>query len=174
MTKITSDDPVPLLPEAQMPGRGGPSRWWRILLAVSLALNLAFVGLALGAGMKHRREMIRDDDGARELRFGPFSEAFEEDDRKALGRAFRRQMPDFRADRAALREEMAEVLPILRADPFDRAALVAAMDRLGRRATERLAKGQALVVDHIAAMSAAERQAFADRLERELSRKRRD
>ena len=144
-----------------------PPRLWRIVLAVSLALNLAVAGLALGAVVKHRHEGT--DRSA--PRFGPFSDALDHQDRAALRGAFRAALPDFRDERAAIRAELAEVLPILRAEPFDRGALAAAMDRMGQRTAERLAKGQALMLDHIAAMTPEARASFADRLEQALERR---
>ena len=75
-------------------------RWMKIVLALSLALNLAVAGLALGAFLKDgpRRGMPRD------LSFGPFTEAFSADDRRALREAFRGG-PQWRGVEAVAAEE---------------------------------------------------------------------
>jgi hypothetical protein len=58
----------------------------------------------------------------------------------------------------------------LRADPFDAEALRNVVANQGDRMAARLALGQDLILARIAAMTPAERAAFADRLERRLER----
>ncbi|EEW25663.1 periplasmic heavy metal sensor [Rhodobacter ferrooxidans] len=143
------------------------SRWLRIALAVSLAINLGIAGMIGGAlltGHGRPDAMLRDPG------FGPFTEALEPDDRAALRRAFFARMPDFRAARRDRRADFAELLEVLRAEPFDAARLATAMERQNQRTAETLALGQQLMADHIAAMTPEARRGFADRLERGLRR----
>lgn len=163
------------LPPATAPGtppapapKGG--KGLRIALAVSVALNLAFIGLAAGA-------MLRGgppDRMARDLDFGPFAEAFSREDRKELRRDFFQRAGDMRAMREAMRDDMAGLIALLRAEPLDRGELDRLLARQGARLAERLELGQTLVVGRIAAMTQGERAAFADRLERALERGGRD
>jgi uncharacterized membrane protein len=147
----------------QTPQPASP-RWIRIALAVSVALNLAVAGLALGAMLNDGppRGMPRD------LSFGPFTEAFSAEDRRALREAFRDRMPGFRASREAARAEFQALIEVLRTDPVDPAALNAALIAIETRNAERLELGRSLIEARLLQMSAADRRAYADRLERGL------
>lgn len=147
------------------PPPGG--RKLRIALAVSVALNLLIIGLVAGAALRDggpRDRMVRD------LDFGPFTEALRPEDREGLRRDFIRQAPDMRDMRRQMREDFATVLAALRAEPFDAEALRDVVANQGERMAARLALGQDLILARIAAMTPAERAAFADRLERRLER----
>ena len=58
----------------------------------------------------------------------------------------------------------------MRADPFDPAALKAALAALEARNAERLELGRTLIETRLIEMSPEERAAFADRLEKGLRR----
>jgi uncharacterized membrane protein len=131
----------------------------RIVLVLSLALNLAVIGVAAGSA----------------LRFGGVG-AMHPPARGMVGallhempRSDRRQMRDLarsRSDRAdPRRDEMAAMAAALRAVPFDPAAVTELIGRhVERRAmfqTEMLAGW----LDRVAAMSDSERAAYVDRLE---------
>lgn len=153
-------------PPAPQPTPPKPARGLRVALAVSVALNLLIIGLVAGAmlrGGPHDR-MVRD------LDFGPFTEALSPEDRAALRRDFIRQAPDMRDMRRQMREDFATVLAALRAEPFDPDALRGVVANQGNRMAARLELGQDLMLARIAAMTPAERAAFADRLERRLER----
>lgn len=171
-TDLSNKTPRPDAPRSDAPKPDAPrsGRGLRIALALSVALNLAFIGMAAGAllrGGPHDR-MTRD------LDFGPFAEAFSRDDRIELRRDFFERAGDMRQMRAALRDDLAGLIALLRADTLDRAELDRLLARQGARLAQRLELGQALVVERIAAMSPAERDAFANRLERALDRPSRD
>ena len=145
----------------------GGSRGIKIALAVSVALNLAVVGLAAGAWLKDgpTRGMPRD------LSFGPFSEALSDEDRRALRKALFDRAPAFRETRAAARAEFAALVAALRADPFDASAVQTALAAIETRYTQRLALGRSLIEARILEMSAEERLAFAERLDKGLRRR---
>lgn len=151
------------------PGRGA-GRWLRVALGLSLALNLAVAGVVGGALLRGGGHGPHPS--VRDLGFGPFAEALSEADRAALRRAFVGRMPDLRATRDEMRADMGAILTALRADPYDPSALLPVLERQRARTGERLELGQALIVDRIAAMTAAERLAFADRLEQSLRHRR--
>jgi len=143
---------------------------WKLAFGVSLAFNLAILGVMGGAMLKHgspshREAMVRD------LGFGPFTEALTQQERATLRAAFLADNPGFRATRQMIRDDFTAFLAALRADPVDLAALRVVMDRQFARNSERLASGQALIFEHLAAMTPAARMAFADRLEASLSRR---
>ena len=144
-------------------------RWLRVALAVSLAINLAVAGIVAGAvlrdgGPMHSKMMTGD------LGFGPFTEALSKDDRAALRGAFLAAAPDLRDTRRAMRADFKDLLEQLRMVPFDAAALRAAFDRQNSRTSDRLQLGQRLIFDLLIGMDDASRQAFAERLEKNLSR----
>lgn len=138
------------------------SRRLRIALIISLMLNLIVAGLVAGAVLRHGAHPPppRGDIG-----FGPFTDALSRDDRAALRGAFIREAPDFRALRAAARADFDRLLVILRSEPYDAAAaetVVAAQEARLRSGAE---LGHKLLMERLAEMNAAERAAFADRLE---------
>ena len=148
--------------------RSGVSRRVKFLLAASLALNLAVVGVVggvmLGGGKGSRDALVRD------LGFGLFTEALTPQDRLALRDRFLERRPGFRQERHAMRADLDAILAALRADPFDPAALDAVLTVQNTRLSERLDLGQALIRDFLVELSPAARAAFADRLEARLMR----
>jgi uncharacterized membrane protein len=145
-------------------------RWGRLVLVTSLALNLAVIGVFVGAVAKGG---WRDGDprAVRDIGFGPFTQALTESDRKALRRAFMNDAPDMRATRQSMRDDVNSLLSTLRADPFDAARLADALHRTSERAQQRQELGERLILDFVAALPAAERLAFADRLEASLTQR---
>jgi uncharacterized membrane protein len=166
MTDALPPDPVPLpkVPPGSETAAARTGRWVKVVLAVSLALNLAVAGLALGAWLQEGpgRGMPRG------LSFGPFSEALSPDDKRALRQALTERAPDMRGDHQAARADMEAVLTALRADPFDPAGLTAALAQVEARLAGRLTLGRSLIESRLLEMTDADRQAFADRLERTL------
>lgn len=141
--------------------------WVKALLALSLALNLGVAGLAAGAFLRDGGPPGRDD---RAFGFGPLGEALDREDRKALRSAFFQSFPKLREGRAALRADFDALVAALRAEPFDPAALDAALATIAARNTEMLDTGRDLIATRLRSMDAAGRAAFADRLENALSR----
>lgn len=135
----------------------------RVALALSVAVNLAILGLVAGVllrdGPGMRGAMVRD------LGFGPYTEALRPEDRKELRRALFEKAPEIRETRRLMREDMQALLGLLRAEPFDGEAFHARMEAQQDRMEHQLELGQDLLQDFIAAMPPAERRAFADRLE---------
>lgn len=146
----------------------------KVILAVSLALNLAVVGMVAGVALKSKRQDGGRLPEVRELNFGPFTEA--------LSRPQRREMlRDFVSDRArlqALRDqigvEFQAVLDAVRADPFDPAALDAALSAQTSSTVARLERGRQALQSVILGMSPQDRLTYADRLERGLQRRHSD
>lgn len=143
------------------------TRRWKLAFFASLAVNLMVAGIVGGALLKDphdRRAEVRD------LGFGPFTDALSDADRNALRKSFRERRPDFRAARVQMRADMTEMLSALRAEPFDPVRLSQAFDTQQARLADHLKLGQDLMRDRLAAMTDAERHAFADRLEQRITR----
>lgn len=154
--------PVPPQP-AVPPSSSG--KGLRIALGISVALNLLIAGLVAGALLREgdpRARMVRD------LDFGPFTEALSPRDREALRRSFVERAPGMRDMRREMRSDLETFLTVLRSEPFDPAALEAVMDNQAGRMSRRIELGRELLLERLAAMPAAERAAFADRLEKRL------
>lgn len=153
-------------PKTNAPVLATTSRGVKIALAVSVALNLAVAGLVAGAWLRDgpHRGMPRD------MSFGPFSEALDDADRKAIRRGLLERVGEFREQRQAARAEFETLLVALRAEPFDPAALQSALSAIEARNSERLELGRTLIESRLIEMSPEARKAFADRLEAGLRR----
>lgn len=153
-------DLPPVAPVAK-PAKAG--RGLRIALAVSVALNLAVVGMVAGAVL---RDGPRGPGQVRDLDFGPFGEALSMADRAAMRDRFFEKVTDFRGMRAEMQADGAELVAALKAEPLDMARLSDAMDRQSQRMFSRIELGKTLILERIAEMSVEDRYAFADRLKR--------
>jgi hypothetical protein len=140
----------------------------KVLLAVSLAVNLGILGLVGGAALRGAGDRGRPD--VRDIGFGPFSDALSAQDRQELRRAFLRDGGNPRAMRQMMRSEVGTLLQILRTEPLQEADLRAAFSQFQQRGQERLELGQRLLADRIIAMSPDDRARFADRLEEVMAR----
>ncbi|MGZ2257561.1 periplasmic heavy metal sensor [Roseobacter sp. A03A-229] len=154
--------------ETTPPKRSVP-RWIKIMLGLSLALNLAVIGLIGGAVLRHGDGKVA---GARNSGFGayglPYMIALPREDRRAVGRAVRSaaDLPDREARRALYRD----VLSALRATPFDATVLSAAVLRQAETAVAVQKTAQAAWLAQVSGMSDAERSAYADAVEEVLQR----
>jgi hypothetical protein len=158
---------IPTTPSGSVPPAGAP-RWMKVLLAVSLALNLGVLGLLGGAALRGAGDRGRPD--VRDIGFGPFSDALSPQDRQELRRAFLRDGGNPRAMRQMMRSEVGTLLQVLRTEPLQEADLRAAFSQFQQRGQERLDLGQRLLADRIIAMSPEDRARFADRLEKVMAR----
>ncbi|MDR5652020.1 periplasmic heavy metal sensor [Ruixingdingia sedimenti] len=138
-----------------------PGRWLRIALVVSLALNLAVAGGVAGVMLRH----AGDGPPPRTIGFGPWSAALSKEDRAALREAYRGERGRLAAGWRQDAADRAELLRILRADPFDPAAFDTLNARMDARMRDRMQTGERLLRERILTMTPAERAAFADRLE---------
>jgi len=159
-----TDAPTPPPPVAnpRLPGR---LRW---LLVGSLTLNLLVVGAVVGTALRFAggdRPLAGVD---RSLGFGPWSGGLNREDFRALHNRFEQSGRDLRSARRDAAEDREALIAVLRADPFDPAALDVVAARMRARMLDRLDLGQALIRAHVVAMAPAARRAFADRLERHM------
>ena len=160
--------PAPPAPPPPAPPVRVTSRGLKIALAASVALNLGVLGIGLGTAF--HRHGGGPGDMVRSIGFGPFTEALAPEDRAVLRDQFMAKMPDFRGERQRMVADTSAVLATLRADPFDPAALDAALDTMEAHITQRMGLGRGMIGDFIKSLSPAGRLAFASRLEDSLRR----
>ncbi|MGV6812308.1 MAG: periplasmic heavy metal sensor [Brevirhabdus sp.] len=147
-------------------------RWTRILLFISLAGNLAVIGLVAGAIFHAQGPGGGDRFMARDPGAALFLKALEPDDRKAMIKRLRAEGRGPAATRKEARAQFTALLEALRAEPFEAATLKEVLDAQAESAEARRTVGQVAFVERVVAMSAEERAAFAQRLEDTLKRHR--
>lgn len=167
-----SDTPEHRSPETgQQPPRR-TRRLVKVILTLSLTLNLLVLGLVVGAHVRDGRDERRftppDRAIARDLGFGPFIGAFPREARREMALALRERAGPFLDNRQALVEEMQAMLATLRAEPFDAAALNGLLAAQAERIRTRTEVGREVLVEQIVKMTPRERAHFADELEHGL------
>ena len=152
------------------PTQGGMRTWVRIVLFVSLALNLLVIGLAAGMMLRGGIDRHPATTGPDAVR--PYTRAFDDRQRDALRDAFRNAMQRDRnqRDRGLIISDYRTAVAALRAEPFDPDGFRAILSEQARRAEQRREIGQAVLSDFLADMSRDERLAYAARLEAAIER----
>lgn len=145
-------------------------RGLKIALALSLALNLAVVGLVGGAVLGARGGAGEDGRGGapalRTLGLGPFAAALGRDDRAALRARIEADGAPLREERRAIGDALRTVQAALLAEPFDRAAAEAAFAQSRARVVGLQQVGHGALLDQIETMTVDERAALAENLTR--------
>ena len=137
-----------------------PHRLWRIVLVVSLALNVAVIGGVAGLAISGRAA-----DGPPQrfmFDFGPLGRVLDPEDRRAIGHAMRRDgAKPFSRDE--MKEKVSGLAAALRAEPFGVAVLFVDFRSRSERVQQH---AQEAFVAQLSAMSVEARTRLADRLER--------
>lgn len=147
----------------------GNRRWLRLLLIASLALNLTFLGAVVGFSLIGGRH-DKNERSARGAEGMPYIRAMTNDGRHKIRDALRRDFRDHQESRGQITADYRAALHVLRAEPFDRAALTDILERQGVRARDRFLNGQRVMIDFVANMTPADRAAYADRLSEQIDR----
>lgn len=157
-------------PAAEAPAR---KRWPTVLLALSLTLNLAVLGMVAGAWVRDESDTRRvpppERSAMRDTGIGPFVDAMPRDARTRVGQALRSELGSLGPDREALATDFSNMLAALRAEPYDPSVLETVLAAQHARIEMRVSAGRKVVLDEIAAMSPEDRAVFADRLEQGFS-----
>ena len=138
------------------------TRILRILLALSLAINLAVAGLAAGIA-------LRGKDGHPPRNFdmslGPVARALSPEDRAAIRESLRARRD--LGPRRGRDADLQALIAALTAEPYDSAALQAALEGPVAQAARFQAVAAQALAARIDAMSPEARTALADRLRRD-------
>lgn len=157
--------------DAEQHPPAGTGRWIKILLAGSLALNLAVAGLVAGAVIRHDGPMDRTIRSPSLGAFGaPYMLALPREDRRAVLRAMRSSQGGDVPSREMRRAVFQEVLTSLRATPFDSAQLQAVVARQATITVDVQKRAQSAWLELVEGMTDAERADYADAVEDVLNR----
>jgi uncharacterized membrane protein len=162
--KETDLPPGPTPAAARKSGRN----WGRVVLVVSLMLNLLVFGIVIGGAIGHVRPLPRPV--ISDISLGTFTAALSPEDREALRQAAEAESLGIREMHRAAREDYSLLIAALRAEPWDEQAARAAIAGYGERAHQRLEAGERLLLARLSAMGASGRKAFAQRMEAALNR----
>jgi uncharacterized membrane protein len=143
--------------------RLGP--WVRGLLVVSLAFNLLVIGVIGSWALRHGGTHGGHHPSRLDMAGGPLTRALSAEDRREIGQKMRDAYRDGGRTRAAQSAGFDALVADLRAVPFDTAVVAERMSQQREGFRERLELGQRLLLEHLSAMSDAERAAYADRLQ---------
>ena len=155
--------------DAPAPKPARTSIWLRIAFVASLALNLLVLGAILGAVLGRDRGPVERLRAARDIAPPPFILALEPETRRTLVEDYRRARPD-RTHPRELRARLSALLNALRSEEFDSEAVASLLADQRGQALARQEAGAEVFIRHLAQMSADDRRAYADRLERALKR----
>lgn len=146
----------------------GTPVWVKIVLGVSLALNLLIAGIVAGALMRFGGG---DHPRSRVNYALPYVQALPASDRRAVMRAIRREGREGGQSGHEARKSLYEdMLAALRADPFDPETAEQLLERQARASARIQSLARTVWLERVAMMSAEERQAYADRIEATLRR----
>jgi uncharacterized membrane protein len=141
-------------------------RFWRVVLVVSLCLNLAVAGIVAGLGIRDR--VWGKPPRGIELAMGPLGAALERDDRHAIIQALRAN-PDLpRPGRDQLHRSLDALGVLLRAETVDEAQLRTVLDMPSNQLAELRAATRDALIARILAMTPDARIALADRLAQQV------
>lgn len=154
--------------DPQTPKTRAP-RWMQILLIVSLSANLLVAGMVIGAAFRDEPEAHRR--AGRDVAAGPFLNALEPEDRRAVILHLRSQSVTLLQNRRDIRRRFDALIEAIGAEEFDRAAIEALLEDQRGVATTRQSIGEKAFLDKLESMSAAERAAVAERLEHSMKRR---
>jgi len=140
--------------------------WVKVLLAVSLGINLAIAGFVAGIALRGPAPLRGEGPGMSYAL--PYVVALERETRRAVLGAVRNaeELPSRRARRA----KFDEMLTALRAEPFDRGAVLDVLRAQADGVARVQTVAQTAWLEQVEAMSLEERRAYADAVEDVLRR----
>jgi len=147
--------------DTETTGRACPT-WMKALLIVSLAANIAVVGLYVGYGMQDKPERSANRAVDWIVRLMP------EERRDFVQKAFDARRDELREARAGRARRMQAILAAMRAEPFSPEALAAELRRRGENRSARDEIIYGTLTEVLTALSPDERMAFVDNLEAKL------
>ncbi len=144
--------------------------WGKVLLVVSLALNLLVIG-AIGGALLSGGKWRSHHTAGMEGRGGPMVRALSHEDRHAMGDQMRAAMEDAGLSRVSRSQSYDALADALLSEPFDADLVRERMDAVQAPYQQRFKLGRSLLIDRLSAMSLEEREDYARRLKKTLHRR---
>ena len=144
----------------------------KVVLAISLAINVLVFGAVVGAGVHGERDRKSNSGrGEDNAAIGIYGRALDRPDRRAIIQRLREGHNTRGRDiRAELGEFAREATEVLKQTPFDKEAFAEVLLRQQSLIKGRSDTMQDALVEHIASMTTEQRIAYADRLQELLDR----
>ena len=142
---------------------------WKIILGVSLALNLFLAGAGVGVAVVGARLVGERSDlhrGFGDGRIGAALSALPPERREALRDIMRSQALDAAPDLRAARDARQEAIRLMTAEPYDSAAVAAALAKARDAEGRARARIDATLATRLAGLSTQERAMFSRMLMR--------
>ena len=165
-----ADEKAPAPERQAAAGRASCPAWIRILLVLSVALNLLIAGMVLGRMM---HGSAPEAFGRRvapvplgDLGFGPFGRALSHEDQRRIREALAARAARLEGNRREMGNDFRALIRALEARPYDPARVERLVDRLYGRLREREEVGRDLLLERLSRMNDEERIRYARRLER--------
>ena len=171
----TPTSPTPNPTPSPAPRRKG--RGLKIALGLSLTFNMLVVGIVAGAVWGKIGRPPTEADGPLALRtlgLGPVIFAMEREDRAALRDRIEADRHRLHPAIRGLGGSLQQAIDAIRAEPFDRGAVSAALAGSRQQIEALQSGGHELLLDQLEVMSPEARAALADRMERRLRHGSRD
>ncbi|MEM1236834.1 MAG: periplasmic heavy metal sensor [Pseudomonadota bacterium] len=160
-------------PNVPQTPRRGLGRAGKVLLYVSLALNLAVAGLVVGAvALGSDRARDKRPPTVAESGLRPIMHALSGDDRRGIARQIRSELRRDGRSREEMRTLMQEFVDALGSEPYDPTRIEALLAAQRSEANIRLDSAGRALLERVNAMSAEERIGFSQRLAQELDKPR--
>lgn len=137
----------------------GMRRRTKILLGVSLGLNMLVVGAAGGMLFHNGRP-----DRIRDAAYGAYTRALSHEDRKAIGRALRQEAGNARQDLPKIKASFAALKKALMAETYDSELVHRLITEQQANGMQRYKIGQRLLLERLDTMTPQERREFAEHL----------
>lgn len=140
-------------------------RSWKIIFAISLALNIAIIGAIGGVVFKHKKNDFKSISNLREQQQGSFYiHALDQNQKRELRRKLRKLVFDNKKRQAIIEISRQEAVNILRSTEFDENTFKAVFNAHANKSFQRLELAQENLISLINSMSLEERLKYADRI----------
>ena len=138
---------------------------WKIIFAISLALNIAIIGAVGGATFKHSKNEYKGISKLKDRQIGSFYiRALNQDQKDELRRKMRSQKINKKTIKANIEASRQETIDILRSAEFDKSTFEVVFKTHAGKSLQRLEFAQKNLISIINSMSLEKRLEYADRI----------
>jgi uncharacterized membrane protein len=138
---------------------------WKIIFAISLAVNIAIIGAVGGATFKHSKNEYKGISKLKDRQIGSFYiRALNRDQKDELRRKIRSQIINKKTIQANIEANRQETINILRSTEFNKNTFQKVFKAHAGKSLQRLEFAQKNLISIINSMSLEERLEYADRI----------